>query len=126
MFLFLRFVLTLYFAARLFPSCRATLCIMGFFGSMFINLMRNNLSVGIVCMTIDPEDTTTGNDTSQNSSIHQKSWVSVMFPDYRRSRGHTFLNDEPDDCPGELSSDGFGEVRCSFLYVDNGSFEFYL
>ena len=108
----------MYFSAQLFPSCRATLGIMGSFGSLFINLLRNNLSVGIVCMTIDPEDTTTGgNDTSQNTSFYQKSWISILFPNYRRSRGHIFLNDEPDDCPGESSSDGYGEVRCSFLVI---------
>ena len=63
-------------------------------------------------MTIDPDDTATGNDTSQNTSFYQKSWISVLFPNYGRGRSDLFLNDEPDDCPAESSSDGYGEVRC--------------
>ena len=72
-------------------------------------------------MTIDPEGTTTGNDTSQNSSFYQKSRMSILFPNYRRGRSHLFLNDEPDDCPAESSSDGYGEVSCSLCVLYLGS-----
>ena len=78
---------------------------MGLFGSLFINLMRNNLSVGIVCMTIDDDD------TDQNATSIQNSWVSILFPNYRKSR-YRFLNEEDEICPGEVSSEGYGEVIC--------------
>ena len=94
-----------YISGRLFPSCRLTLGVMGLFGSLFINLMRNNLSVGIVCMTIDDDD------TDQNATSKQNPWVSILFPNYRRSR-HSLLNEEDEICPGEVSSEGYGEVIC--------------
>ena len=34
-----------------FPSCRATLCLVGFSGGLIFFLMRSNISVAVVCMT---------------------------------------------------------------------------
>ena len=85
---------------------------MGLFGGIVINVMRNNLSVGIVCMTIDSG---TSSNNSNNASIQyaasSRSVVSVLFPNYGRSGGHSALNDEFENCPNEITSDGgYGEV----------------
>ena len=41
----------LLFAVPYFPSCRATLCLLGFGGGFVFYLMRSNISVAVVCMT---------------------------------------------------------------------------
>ena len=39
------------FTVPCFPSCRATLCLVGFCGGLLFFLMRSNISVAVVCMT---------------------------------------------------------------------------
>ena len=85
---------------------------MGLFGGIVINVMRNNLSVGIVCMTVDSGGSS---NNSNNASIQKAasslSVVSLLFPNYGRSQGHSALNDEFENCPNEITSDGgYGEV----------------
>ena len=41
----------LFFTVPCFPSCRATLCLVGFCGGLIFFLMRSNISVAVVCMT---------------------------------------------------------------------------
>ena len=107
-FLTLLMLLFLNISARLFPSCRVTLGIMGLLGGIIINVMRNNLGVGIVCMTTNPVN----NDNNTNgSSTYHRSMISILFPNYIRSRQQSFLNDEFEDCPSDVSSgEGYGEV----------------
>ena len=72
--------------------------------------MRNNLGVGIVSMTVDPVNN--DNNTNSNSTSYHRSMVSILFPNYRTSRQQSFLNDEFEDCPSDVSSgEGSGEVR---------------
>ena len=98
------------FAARLFPSCRLTLGIMGLFGGIVINLMRNNLSVGIVCMTVDATESD-ANVTNGTDTFYRKSIVSKLFPNYRRSRQKFTTNNDFENCPNEVSCGaGYGEV----------------
>ena len=95
-------------SARALPSCRATLAVMGFFGGIVINLLRNNLSVGIVCMTID-------SSTDQNTSVSNQtryrpteswSYMNILFPKIRRSSSyHYFSGDDFEDCPNDPFSD---------------------
>ena len=89
---------------------------MGLFGGIVINVMRNNLSVGIVCMTVD-SGSSSNNDSIQNATS-SRSIVSVLFPNYRRSRGYSPMNDEFENCPNEVTSgEGYGEVfvACFFF-----------
>ena len=91
---------------------------MGLFGGIVINVMRNNLSVGIVCMTVDlgSSSNNSSNNTFTQNSAFSLSIVSVLFPNYGRPRGHSAMNDEFENCPNEITSDeGYGEVNLMFF-----------
>ena len=68
------------FSAPLFPSCRVTLCILGFIGSIARSFMIGNINIGIVCMVVQPTDETE-NSTSGGSSIYEKPlpWYSDRY-----------------------------------------------
>ena len=105
-------------SARALPSCRATLAVMGFFGGIVINLLRNNLSVGIVCMTIDgsiEQNTSVSNETNHRLT-ESRSLMNILFPNTRRSSSYYyFRSDDFEDCPNDPSSDPSYEVVSEFV-----------
>ena len=96
---------------------------MGLLGGIVINVMRNNLSVGIVCMTVDSGSSSNNNsnNTSTQNSAFSLSVVSVLFPNHGRSRSYSAMNDAFENCPNEVTSDeGYGEVNLMFLLIIGG------
>ena len=92
---------------------------MGLLGGTVINVIRNNLSVGIVCMTV--YSGSSSNNNSNNTFIQKTasslSVVSVLFPNYGRSRSYSAVNDEFENCPNEVTSgEGYGEVNFVFFF----------
>ena len=69
-----------------------------------MNLLRNNMSVGVVCMTINTEE------DESNSSLSQTQWKPAVFGYWSHGRGLSTEDDE--QCPGELDREdnGYGEV----------------
>ena len=86
---------------------------MGLLGGIVINVMRNNLSVGIVCMTVDlGSSNNNSNNTSMQNTASSLSVVPLLFPNYGRSRSYSAMNDEFENCPNEVTSgEGYGEVN---------------
>ena len=106
-------------SARALPSCRATLAVMGFFGGIVISLLRNNLSVGIVCMTIDgptDQNNASGSNETNHRLTESRSLMNILFPNTRRSSSyHYFRSDDFEDCPNDPSSDPAYEAVSEFV-----------
>ena len=74
------------FVVSLFPSQRLFLCIIIFFGHFVMQLMRNILSLGIVCMTIESDDQR--NNTNSSEYVHNTKWTpgTCTFPKRKCTR----------------------------------------
>ncbi len=94
---------------------------MGFFGRIVINTMRNNLSVGIVCMTVDPvRNDNTSNNASSSGYPGSGSLLPVLFPNYARSRSRWAVHEDEDTCPQDTSDSGYGEVSRRIMEEGSG------
>ena len=67
---------SLYLADRMFPSARGSLTIVGFFATLVLYLVRINMSIAIVCMTIDEVETEVNatNTTSEPLGLTHARW----------------------------------------------------
>ena len=103
-------------SARLFPSSRGALSLVGFFATIILYLVRINMSIAIVCMTIDEEDAGEAVNATLNVTAsydrygngrHTK-WSPGMWAYDTHAwtqRSHDVMNDDEDACPGEAESD---------------------
>ena len=91
---------------------------MGLFDGNVINVMRNNLSVGIVCMMVDSGSNS--NNNSNNASTQKHSLFTIdcfcAISQLRKARSYSAMNDQFENCPKEVTSDeGYGEVNLMFF-----------
>ena len=99
----------------MFPSARFSLGLVGFLGSIVLYLMRVNVSIALICMTID--ENTGGNVTTQSpqadvSLTESRSYMWAYLDSNWRGR-HTFADRRNDEqCPGEGGGDDDSDVVC--------------
>ena len=109
----------------MFPSARGSLTIVGFFATLVLYLVRINMSIAIVCMTIDEETTVNGTNVttaSYDMSHAHAQWSDKYMWTYdrkswsERARAFSFAEDNVEVCPGEAEEDEqYEEVRRSLF-----------
>ena len=103
-------------SARLFPSSRGALSLVGFFATIILYLVCMNIGIAIVCMTIDEEDAGEAvNGTLNGTNYYARyddrmnnKWSPGMWAYDTHAwtqRSHDVMNDDEDACPGEAESD---------------------
>ena len=96
----------------MFPSARGSLTIVGFFATLVLYLVRINMSIAIVCMTIDEVETEVNatNTTSEPLGLTHARWSDKYMWTYDRkswsdrAHAYSFAADE-EVCPGEAEED---------------------
>lgn len=81
------YIQVVYFVDRLFPSTRGSLALVGFLGGIILILMRVNLSVAIVCMTIDEENV-------ENNSTTEIPPIQFYQENRKREQSYMWVYDE--------------------------------
>ena len=114
-------------SARLFPSSRGALSLVGFFATIILYLVRINMSIAIVCMTIDEEDAGEAVNATLNVTAYQAHSYDVTRQNTDWSPGilayDTDASIQPvldvtknaQTCPGEVEPDERYE-EVTFVY----------
>ena len=97
----------------MFPSARGSLTLVGFFATLVLYLVRINMSIAIVCMTIDEVETEVNatNTTSEPLGSTHARWSDKYMWTYdrkswtERARAFSFAEDNVEVCPGEAEED---------------------
>ena len=114
-------------SARLFPSSRGALSLVGFFATIILYLVRINMSIAIVCMTIDEEDAGEAVNATLNVTAYQAhsydvtgqytDWSpSILAYDTDVSKQPVLdVSNDAETCPGEAEPDEHYE-EVNFVY----------